>query len=66
MKKKEEKKKMKRREKEDEKTTLSVSVKTRERIKEFGLMSDTVDDLINRMLDFINERRILWTKKSKK
>lgn len=38
-------------------TTIQVTKKTRDRLKSIGKMGDTMDSLINRLIDFYLEMR---------
>mgnify|MGYP006955686296 CR=1 FL=1 len=40
-----------------EKTTIASTPKTIERLKELGRYGDSLDDIINRLLDFYEHRK---------
>lgn len=41
----------------NEKTTIQVTVKTKDRLDKIGIKGDTYDDIINRLLDQVTRKR---------
>lgn len=40
----------------DEKTTIQVTVKTKDRLDKIGFKKDTYDDIVNRLLDQVTRK----------
>lgn len=41
----------------NEKTTIQVTVKTKERLDKIGFKKDTYDDILNRLLDQLTRKK---------